>query len=200
MIILAFTLCQLALAATAAKQKSFATPEEAVKAAVTAARNNDNKELLAIYGPQGNELLFSGDPVADKQRRERFLAAYDEKVSIAGEGESRIVKVGKSEWPYPIPVVKIAEGWVLGTDKGKEEILNRRIGQNELDAIQVSLAYVDAQREYATKDRDRDATAGIRAEISQRPGQEKRSLLGGESRRGAKPSRSACRRGKKPGL
>src|SRR5688572_2365024 len=150
MIIFALTLCPLSFAATPAKQKSFATPEEAVKAAVAAARNNDDKELLAIYGPHAKELLFSGDAVADKQRRERFLAAYDEKVSIASEGENRIVKVGKSEWPYPIPLVKKAEGWVFDTDKGREEILNRRIGQNELDAIQVSLAYVDAQREFAT--------------------------------------------------
>jgi hypothetical protein len=156
MIILTLALSQLSLAATPAKQKSFATPEEAVKAAVAAARNNDEKELLAIYGPQAKELLSSGDAVADKQRRERFLAAYDEKVSIASEGESRIVKVGKSEWPYPIPLVKKSEGWVFDTDKGREEILNRRIGQNELDAIQVALAYVDAQREFATKDRDRD--------------------------------------------
>ncbi|HSQ11607.1 MAG TPA: DUF2950 family protein, partial [Candidatus Deferrimicrobium sp.] len=71
MIILALTLCQLSLAATAAKQKSFATPEEAVKAAFAAAKNNDDKELLAIYGPQAKELLFSGDAVADKQRRDR---------------------------------------------------------------------------------------------------------------------------------
>jgi DUF2950 family protein len=170
MIILALTLCQLSLAATPAKQKSFATPEEAVKAAMAAARNNDDKELLAIYGPQANELLFSGDAVADKQRRERFLAAYDEKVSIVAEGESRIVKVGKSEWPYPIPLVKKAEGWVFDTDMGREEILNRRIGQNELDAIQVSLAYVDAQREFATKDRDRNALLEYAQKFRSDPG------------------------------
>ncbi len=170
MIILALSLCQLSLAATAAKQKSFATPEEAVKAAVTAARNNDDKELLAIYGPYAKELLFSGDAVADKQRREQFLAAYDEKVSIVSEGENRIVKVGKSEWPYPIPVVKKAEGWVFDTDKGREEILNRRIGQNELDAIQVSLAYVDAQREFATKDRDRNALMEYAQKFRSDPG------------------------------
>jgi hypothetical protein len=115
MIILALTLCQLSLAAKPAKQKSFASPEEAVKAAVAAAKNNDGKELLAIYGPHTNELLFSGDAVADKQRRERFLAAYDEKVIIASEGESRIIKIGKSEWPYPIPLVKTGEGWVFDT-------------------------------------------------------------------------------------
>ena len=170
MIILALTLCQLALAATPAKQKSFATPEEAVKAAFGAAKNNDDKELLAIYGPRANELLYSGDAVADKQRRERVLAAYDEKVSIASEGESRIIKVGKSEWPYPIPLVKNAEGWVFDTEKGREEILNRRIGQNELDAIQVSLAYVDAQREFATKDRDRNALLEYAQKFRSDPG------------------------------
>ena len=170
MIILTLTLCQLSLAATAAKQKSFATPEEAVKAAFAAAKNNDDKELLAIYGPHAKELLYSGDAVADKQRRERVLAAYDEKVSIASEGESRIVKVGKSEWPYPIPLVKKAEGWVFDTDKGREEILNRRIGQNELDAIQVSLAYVDAQREFATKDRDRNALLEYAQKFRSDPG------------------------------
>ena len=170
MIILALTLCQLSLAATAAKQKSFATPEEAVKAAFAAAKNNDDKELLAIYGAHAKELLFSGDAVADKQRRERFLALYDEKVSIVGEGERRIVKVGKSEWPYPIPLVKKAEGWVFDADMGREEILNRRIGQNELDAIQVSLAYVDAQREYATKDRDRNALLEYAQKFHSDPG------------------------------
>ena len=172
MIILALTLCQLSLAATPAKQKSFATPEEAVKAAVVAAKNNDDKELLAIYGPQAKELLFSGDAVADKQRRERFLAAYDEKVTIASVGESRIVKVGKSEWPYPIPLVKKGEGWVFDTDKGREEILNRRIGQNELDAIQVSLAYVDAQREYAMKDRDRNGLLEYAQKFRSDPGKQ----------------------------
>ncbi|MGZ8445952.1 MAG: DUF2950 domain-containing protein [Candidatus Binatia bacterium] len=170
MIILALTLCQLSLAATAAKRKSFATPEEAVKAAIAAAKNNDDKELLAIYGADAKELLFSGDAAADKQRRERFLAAYDEKVSIATEGERRIVKVGKGEWPYPIPLVKKAEGWVFDTDMGKEEILNRRIGQNELDAIQVSLAYVDAQREFATKDRDRNALLEYAQKFRSDPG------------------------------
>jgi hypothetical protein len=156
--------------AAAAQQKSFATPEEAVKAAIAAAKNNDDKELLAIYGPQATELLFSGDAVADKQRRERFLAAYDEKVSIASEGESRIVKVGNSEWPYPIPLVKKGEGWVFDTDKGREEILNRRIGQNELDAIQVALAYVDAQREFATKDRSRDGLLEYAQKFRSDPG------------------------------
>ena len=155
-IISVLTLCQLAVAAAPAKQKTFASPEEAVQAVVAAAKNNDDKEMLAIFGPQAKDLIFSGDAVADKQRRERFLAAYDEKNSIASEGDSRVFTVGKEAWPFPIPVVKKADSWMFDTEKGREEILNRRIGTNELNAMQVILALVDAQREYAMKDRDGD--------------------------------------------
>jgi hypothetical protein len=156
MIIFAHTLSQFSLAATPAKQKTFATPEEAVKSAVAAAKNNDDKELMAIFGAQAKDLLFSGDAVADKQRRARFLAAYDEKNGIATEDESRIITVGKDAWPFPIPLVKKADSWMFDTEKGREEILNRRIGTNELNAIQAVLALLDAQREYAMKDRDGD--------------------------------------------
>ena len=144
------------IAATAATQKSFPSAEAAVKAAVAAAKANDDKELLAIFGAQAKDLISSGDPVADKQRRARFLAAYDEKNRIAQEGENSVVMVGKDDWPFPIPLVKKGDGWVFDTQKGREEILNRRIGQNEINAIQVTLAYMDAQREYAMKDRDGD--------------------------------------------
>ncbi|HVO91940.1 MAG TPA: DUF2950 domain-containing protein [Terriglobales bacterium] len=139
-----------------AQQKSFTSAEEAVKAAVAAAKSNNDKELLAIFGAQAKEILFSGDPVADKQRREQFTAAYDEKNRVALEGESATLIVGKQDWPFPIPIVKKGQSWVFDTDKGKQEILNRRIGQNELDTIQVCLAIVDAQREYAMKDRNRN--------------------------------------------
>jgi len=155
-ILLTFTVSQFSVAATPPKQKSFATPEEAVKAAVAAAKNNDDKELLAIFGAQAKDLMNSGDAVADKQRRERFLAAYNEKNTIATEGESRIIVVGNNAWPFPIPLVKKADVWMFDTEKGREEILNRRIGENELNAIQVTLALVDAQREYGMKDRDGD--------------------------------------------
>lgn len=137
-------------------QKSFSSAEEAVKAAVAAAKNDDEKELLAIFGPQAKEVLFSGDPVADKQRRAEFLAAYAERNRLVTEGENTILIVGKQDWPLPIPIVKRGDSWVFDTAKGKEEILNRRIGQNELFTIQAILAVVDAEREYAIKDRDRD--------------------------------------------
>jgi DUF2950 family protein len=144
-------------AAAAAQQKSFPSAEEAVKAAIAAARSNDDKELLAIMGAQAKEILFSGDAVADKQRRAQFLAAYDEKNRLEAKGEERILIIGKQDWPFPIPVVKKGQAWVFDTEKGKEEILNRRIGDNELFTIQSLLAVVDAQREYAMKDRDKNS-------------------------------------------
>jgi Protein of unknown function (DUF2950) len=143
--------------AGAAQQKSFSSPEEAVKTAVSAARSEDDKQLLAIFGAQAKELLFSGDAIADKQRRAQFLAAYDQKNQLAAEGESRILIVGTQDWPFPIPLVKRGESWVFDTEKGKQEILNRRIGENELFTIQACLAIVDAQREYALKDRDKNS-------------------------------------------
>ena len=142
--------------AAAAQQKTFASAEEAVKAAVAAARSDSDKELLAIFGAQAKDLMSSGDAVADKQRRARFLKAYDEKNSLVAEGDNRVVVVGNDNWPFPIPLVKKGDSWVFDTDKGREEILNRRIGTNELNAIQVTLALVDAQREFARKDRDGD--------------------------------------------
>jgi hypothetical protein len=156
-VLVTFNLGVVALAATAVQQKSFPSAEEAVKAAIAAARANNDKEMLSIFGAQAKEVLYSGDPVADKQRREEFLAAYDERNRLATEGEDTILIVGKQDWPFPIPIVKKSDRWVFDTQKGKEEILNRRIGENELNAIQAMLAIVDAQREYAMKDRDQNA-------------------------------------------
>jgi hypothetical protein len=147
---------QSAFAANA-KQKSFKSPEEAVKALVGAVKGNDTKELLAILGPAGKELIFSGDEVADKAGRDRFVKAYEEMNKLVSENDKKVIlHVGNEEWPYPLPVVKKGENWFFDTKAGKEEILNRRIGRNELNAIQVCLAYVDAQREYILKDRDKD--------------------------------------------
>ncbi len=140
-----------------AKQKSFKSPEEAVKALVGAAKENDTKQLLAILGPAGKELIFSGDKVADQAGRDRFVKAYEEMNKLVNENDQKmILHVGSGNWPYPVPVVKKGETWFFDTEAGKEEILNRRIGRNELNAIQVCLAYVDAQREYILKDRDED--------------------------------------------
>jgi hypothetical protein len=173
-------------AAATAQQKSFSSAEEAVKAAVAAARSNNDKEMLAIFGSQAKEVLFSGDAVADKQRRGQFLAAYDEKNRLASEGESVTLIVGKNDWPFPIPVVKKGNVWVFDTAKGKEEILNRRIGENELNTIQVMLAVVDAQREYALKDRDKNSLLEYAVKFISDPG--KRNGLYWETKAGEQPS------------
>jgi hypothetical protein len=140
-----------------ANQKSFKSPEEAVKTLAEAVKGNDTKELLAIFGPSGKELIFSGDEIADKTGRERFIKAYEEMNKLVNENDAKVIlHVGNGDWPFPIPVVKKGEYWLFDTVAGREEILNRRIGRNELNAIQVCLAYVDAQREYVLKDRDGD--------------------------------------------
>jgi hypothetical protein len=134
-------------------QKSFSSPEEAVKSLVAAVRANDIKEMLAILGPGSRELISSGDDVADRTGREKFLKAYDQMNTLQQESADKIVlSIGADNWPLPIPIVKKGTTWVFDIRKGKQEILNRRIGRNELHIMDVLHAYVDAQHEYATKD------------------------------------------------
>ncbi len=145
----------LTVFAADAKQKKFKSPEEAVKSLVDAVKRDDTKELLAIFGPAGKEIIFSGDEVADQRGRDRFVKGYEEMNKLVKEDDKRIIlRVGNEDWPFPIPIVKVGENWRFDTREGKEEILNRRIGRNELNAVQVCLAYVDAQREYALKSRE----------------------------------------------
>jgi hypothetical protein len=143
--------------AASPRQRSFASPGEAVQALVEAVRAGDMDALAAILGPEGRPLISSGDAVADKQGRERFVRAYEQSNTLQRPTETKAVLViGKDEWPLPIPVVKEGDAWRFDTAVGKEEILNRRIGRNELSAMQVCLAYVDAQREYARVARESD--------------------------------------------
>jgi hypothetical protein len=141
------------LSAKTIQQKSFASPEEAVNALVDAVKANDKKEMLAILGPGSKELISSGDEVADKTGREKFLKAYDVMNKLEKVSDTKtILHIGKDAWSLPIPIVEKNNMWVFDTKEGKEEILNRRIGRNELNVIDVVHAYVDAQHEYASKD------------------------------------------------
>jgi hypothetical protein len=138
-----------ATAAYAAGAKNFASPEAAVQALVASARAGDSKGILAILGPQAKQIVNSGDSAADQHGRERFVKAYGEANKIAKPDENTaLLLVGKDEWIFPIPIVKDSAGWHFDIAEGKEEILNRRIGRNELSVIEVVQAYVDAQREY----------------------------------------------------
>jgi hypothetical protein len=133
----------------AAKQKTYATPEEAVKDLMAAVKLYDPKALLPILGPEAKPLVFSGDKVADREGAERFLRSYEEGNKLEKSGDAKAILVtGKDDWPFPIPIVKEGGGWRFDTKAGGQEILNRRIGRNELHAMQAVLAYVDAQQEY----------------------------------------------------
>lgn len=158
---LATALCTPAFAAKQAKvaQQVFATPDEAVKALIDACKAGDKQALHSVLGPKSDMILSSGDPVADKAGMERFVKAYEEKHALVPEGDAKVViEVGAQSWPVPIPVVKNAKGWWFDTRAGLEEVLNRRIGRNELNAIQVCLAYIDVQHDYASKDRTGEGT------------------------------------------
>ena len=147
-----------AMAGAAASQKSFASPQQAADALAVAVRDNNDAELLVILGPGSEDLISSGDQVADQNGRARFLKAYEEKNSLEQEEEGRVgLLVGGKDYPFPIPIVRQEGAWLFDTQAGMEEILNRRIGRNELHTIEVMQAYTDAQREYACIKRNGDA-------------------------------------------
>jgi hypothetical protein len=155
--LIAISITVLPVSAQEVKQKVFGSPEEAMKTLVETVKAGDRKGMMAILGPEGEDIIDSGDEVADKNAQEQFVKTYQEKVDFVKEKEDRVsVILGIDHWPSPIPIVKRGEGWVFDTKAGREEVLNRRIGRNELKTIQVCLAYVEAQREYATTDRGRD--------------------------------------------
>ncbi len=146
-----------AVSAQEVKQKVFGSPEEAMKTFADAVQAGDTKGLMAILGPDGEDIISSGDEVADKNIREKFVKDYQERVDFVKEKEDRVsVIMGNDNWPFPIAIIKMAGGWAFDTKAGREEVLNRRIGRNELSAIQVCSAYVEAQREYASADREMD--------------------------------------------
>ena len=176
----------MALAATAG-QTSFASPEAGIAALVEAVRMNDQPMLHAIFGPHGGKLLSSGDAVADEKSREVFLKAYGEANKLVHESDQHATLViGKDEWPMPIPLVKSRDGWRFDTQQGEKEILARRIGRNELAAIKVCLAIVDAERDFAALDLDGDGIPEYAPKFVSAPG--KRDGLYWETSAGEPPS------------
>lgn len=156
-----------------AKPLTFATPGEAVKAMVEAVKSKDIQKLEAIFGPGSDDLVSSGDSVADNARYEKFISLYEEKSRLQKESDEKVLLyVGKEDWPFPIPIIRENGLWYYDTTEGREEILARRIGRNELSAIQVCLAYVDAQREYALKDRNGNGFLEYAQKFISDPGKE----------------------------
>lgn len=137
--------------ATPAQATAFATPEAAAAALVAAARAGNVAEMHDVLGPNSIALLNSGDPVADAQAREKFVAAYDARHALTpGAGGRMVLTVGENDWPLPIPIVKAEGQWHFDGSQGVQDLIDRRIGRNEIAAIRTALAYVDAQKLYFT--------------------------------------------------
>jgi hypothetical protein len=148
----------------AVDQKTFASPAEAVHALVKAAEDANQDEMLAVLGDDGKDLVYSGDPVQDKTGMEKFVKSYKTKHAIVTEDDkTRILHVGPNDWPMPIPIVNDGGKWRFDTAAGKEELLYRRIGRNELGAIAACRGYIDAQKDYAAEGHD-GLPAGIYAQ------------------------------------
>ena len=148
----------LGLVACATSQPGFPTPEAAVADLVAAMRAADMDQIESILGPGSRDVIDSGDEVADREVWRWFVAAYEENHRFEATADgARVLSIGKDDWPMPIPLVASEGHWRFDTAAGREELISRRIGRNELDAIEVCLAVVDAQREYAEVDRDGDA-------------------------------------------
>src|SRR4051794_4863177 len=160
----ALLVASMVLAVPARAQQAFKSPAEAVETLVDAVRANAFKRILTVLGRDSADILSSGDDVADDATRRRFLAAYDAGHRVKQDSDDKAtVLLGKDDYPFPIPLLRRDEKWRFDTAAGRQEILYRRIGRNELAAMLVSLAYVDAQNEYAQKDRT-GAGAGVYAQ------------------------------------
>jgi hypothetical protein len=152
-------------------QSSYATPEAAAKALYDAVKSDDVKAIYAVLGPGSQPVIFSGDKVADNAIRDDLVSAWDRALKIEKDGDAKAtLLIGPNETPFPFPLVKAGNAWRFDAKAGAEEIINRRVGQNELSAMKVCLAFVDAQREYAEVDRDGNGLIEYAQKLISSPG------------------------------
>jgi Protein of unknown function (DUF2950) len=171
----------------ATEQKTFATPSEAVKSLMAAVESGDQDALLAIFGDEGKDLISSGDAVQDKAGRDGFVKAYKTKHSIVTvDAKTRLLQVGAKDWQMPIPIIEEGGKWRFDTAAGKQELIYRRIGDNELGAIAACRGFIAAQTDYAAEGHD-GLPAGIFAQrLKSEPG--KQNGLYWEVKEGDPPS------------
>lgn len=169
-------LAQGAPKAAAAKrlpaQASYASPEDAAKALYDAVKSDDLKAIYMALGPGSGKVIFSGDRVADDAMRNDLVSAWDKAMTIdrTGSDTKATLLIGPNGTPFPFPLVKDAGGWHFDAKAGANEVINRRIGENEISAIKVCLAYVDAQREYVQRDSDNDGVMAYAQKFLSSPG------------------------------
>ena len=145
-----------------AGQKTFSSPEDASKALVTATQNNDEKAMLDILGPDGKQIVSSGDETEDAESRANFVRRYEQMHRLVKEPDgTTVLYIGAENWPTPIPLVNQGNSWYFDTEAGKKEILYRRVGRNELSAISVCQELVAAQKEYYSAQHNEYAKAII---------------------------------------
>jgi hypothetical protein len=139
------------------QQKVFSTPDQAIKAMMEAIRKNDEPALVSLIGEKNRDLVVTNDRAMDAYGRKKLYKIAAEKLTKQFKGNNEIILVmGKIEWPFPFPLVKDEAGWHFDGDRGREEMINRRVGRNELNAIAVCRLYVQVQKDYASKDREKD--------------------------------------------
>jgi DUF2950 family protein len=162
-----------AIASSAQAQKTFATPQQAADALIQAAAKYEVSALLEIFGPEGEDFVSSADPIHDKGMAAAFAAKAQEKSLVTLDPKNRaraILSVGNDDWPFAVPIVKKDGKWHFDSKEGRDEILRRRIGANELDAIQICRGFVDAQEEYASEVHDDSGVNQYAQKIISTPG------------------------------
>jgi len=168
----------------AAPQRSFATPQEAGQALVDACAHNDTTALLDLFGPAGRDIVVSGDPAEDTRGRAEFARRAGEKLAVEQDKsypDRATLIVGENDWPFPVPLVRTGGQWRFDAARGRVEILARRIGRNEMNAIEVCRGYVEAQMQYAARDRARDGVLQYAQKIISSPGKTDGLYWEGES-------------------
>jgi len=159
------------LAATAAPQETFATPEAAVEALMAALKADTDPAMLSIFGEEHKDLIVQSDRAATSTTRAKILAAMQTLRVLKEPGpDRRVLVIGDQAWPVPIPIVRTGSRWRFATEEGADEIVNRRVGANERNAIYVLRAYLDAQRAYAARDRDGDGVLQYARKLASAPG------------------------------
>ena len=163
----------VARAQQATPHRVFATPEEAVSALLATVKGDDLNALLAIFGPEGKDLIDSSDPATARMNRQVFAVAAKEHQELVDDGPNRkTLVIGNEAWPFPVPLVKGADGWRFDTAAGKEEVVARRIGRNELAAIDTCRAYVTAQGRYAEESHDGKPAGTFATAFNSDPGKQ----------------------------
>jgi hypothetical protein len=188
----AVLLLAIPLATFAAEQKTFATPEAAVDALMAALKADDDAAIIAIFGDAHKDLVVTADKAANTATRAKIAGAMQTMRVLQDNGaDRRIVLIGDQAWPLPIPLVRDKGAWRFATEEGADELINRRIGGNERNAITVLRAYVDAQRQYASRDRDGDDVLQYAQKLGSTPASRTVSTGPTTRRRTASAARSA---------